>query len=253
MVMLDASPVPTDAILALRERHRREMACQIVLDSWHARGWTDSYMLFIDGAIAGYGAVGDVRAERKDNIIEFYVLPEHRGLADRLFRRFVAASGARRIEAQTNDPILLLMLLDSVEHVERNEILFRDALTTDLAPPPGSRVRPATADDRPSLLDAKLDAEAGWLIELDGAIVAAGGLLFHYNPPHGDIYMAVAEPFRRRGLGSYLIQELKRACHALGKVPAARCNPSNLASRASLQKAGMHPCARVLTGTLMAI
>jgi hypothetical protein len=27
-----------------------------------------------------------------------------------------------------------------------------------------------------------------------------GGILDHYNRPYGDIYMEVAEPFRRRGL-----------------------------------------------------
>ena len=58
------------------------------------------------------------------------------------------------------------------------------------------------------------------------------------------------EPRRRRGYGSYLIQELKRMAYEMGKVPAARCNASNEASRASLQKAGMLPCARMLAGPL---
>jgi GNAT superfamily N-acetyltransferase len=83
-------------------------------------------------------------------------------------------------------------------------------------------------------------------------VVAVGGILFHYNVPYGDIYMGVAEPFRRRGYGSYLVQELKRSCYEMGKVPAARCNASNAASRATLQKAGMLPCARVLTGVIAA-
>jgi GNAT superfamily N-acetyltransferase len=62
--------------------------------------------------------------------------------------------------------------------------------------------------------------------------------------------MATAEPLRRRGYGGYLIQELKRLAYEMGKVPAARCNVTNAASRATLQKAGMFPCARVLTGSL---
>ena len=62
--------------------------------------------------------------------------------------------------------------------------------------------------------------------------------------------MEMAEPLRRRGYGSYLIQELKRVAYEMGKVPAARCNVTNAASRATLQKAGMLPCARVLTGVL---
>ena len=65
------------------------------------------------------------------------------------------------------------------------------------------------------------------LLEVDGAIVATGGILTHYNPPYGDIYMEVDEPIRRRGYGSYLVQEVKRACYEMGKVPAARCNASN--------------------------
>jgi GNAT superfamily N-acetyltransferase len=64
--------------------------------------------------------------------------------------------------------------------------------------------------------------------------------------------MEVAEPFRRRGLGSYLVQELKRVCYEAGKRPAARCNPTNEASRSTLQKAGFLPCGRLLTGKVRA-
>jgi RimJ/RimL family protein N-acetyltransferase len=79
-------------------------------------------------------------------------------------------------------------------------------------------------------------------------VVATGGFLSHYNPPYGDIYMEVAEPFRRMGFGSYLIQELKRVCCEAGKKPAARCNPDNLASRRALEKAGLLPCGHFLVG-----
>ena len=89
-----------------------------------------------------------------------------------------------------------------------------------------------------------------WLIEVDGGIVATGGVATHYNPPYGDLFMEVDEPHRRRGYGSYLIQELKRVAYEMGKVPAARCNVANAASRATLQKAGMLPCARLLSGVL---
>jgi GNAT superfamily N-acetyltransferase len=62
--------------------------------------------------------------------------------------------------------------------------------------------------------------------------------------------MEVDEPFRRRGYGSFLVQELKRACYEMGRVPTARCNASNVASRSTLQKAGLLPCARMLSGHL---
>jgi GNAT superfamily N-acetyltransferase len=62
--------------------------------------------------------------------------------------------------------------------------------------------------------------------------------------------MEVAEPFRRRGLGRYLVQELKRICYQMGSVPCARCNTENVASRKTLQKAGFAPCAHILIGSV---
>jgi GNAT superfamily N-acetyltransferase len=62
--------------------------------------------------------------------------------------------------------------------------------------------------------------------------------------------MEVAEPFRRRGLGSWFVQELKRAAHDFGAIPCARCNLTNVASRRTLQKAGFVPFAHMLTGVL---
>src|SRR5262249_62021949 len=91
---------------------------------------------------------------------------------------------------------------------------------------------------------------AKWLLEIEGNIAATGGILYHYNRPYGDIYMAVAESFRRRGLGAYLVQELKRICYEQGSVPAARCNPANVASRKTLQKAGFVPCGCMLHGVV---
>src|SRR4029079_6739503 len=89
-----------------------------------------------------------------------------------------------------------------------------------------------------------------WAIECDGVIAATGEVLFHYNPPYGDIYMEVAAPSRRRGFGSYLVQELKRICRRTGKIPGARCGVTNEASRGTLERAGMLPCARILRGSL---
>ena len=83
------------------------------------------------------------------------------------------------------------------------------------------------------------------MIEVAGEAVATGGALHHYNPPYADLFMEVSEAHRRHGHGSYLVQELKRICYESGNKPAARCDASNLASRATLQKAGFLPCGRL--------
>ena len=247
--MIDIARVELAAIAPLRDLYRRAMNCQIVHDSLHARGFTHQYLIRAGGEIAGYGCVLGYEKDPKDIVKEFYVAPEHRRAALTLFRTFVDATGAKTIEAQTNDVLLTLLLLDCATEIQADKILFRDEMTTRLSVP-GATFRRTANRDRPRLFDHRGEPQGDWLIEIDGAVAATGGLLFHYNPPYGDVYMEVAEPFRRRGIGSYLVQELKRTCYEMGKVPAARCNAANTASRGTLQKAGMLPCARILKATI---
>ena len=248
---VDAIPVTLDEIREMREQYRREMDCQIVHDSWHARGFTKPYLLRIGGETAGYGCVGGAPRDAKDIAKEFFVLPPFRGEALPLFQQLVRTSGARRIEAQTNDQLLLLMLYDCAEDVTSGKILFADALTTDLpAPTPNMIFRPLTDADQAMAFAHTREPVGEWGIEAAGEIVATGGLAFHYNPPYGDIYLEVAAAHQRRGIGSYLVQELKRVCRETGHVPAARCSEDNVASRRTLQRAGMLPCARILEGRL---
>jgi GNAT superfamily N-acetyltransferase len=88
------------------------------------------------------------------------------------------------------------------------------------------------------------------VVEVDGEVAGKGGILFHYNHPYGDIYMDVEEQFRRRGVGSFLVQELKRVAYEGGFIPAARSHPSNTPSHRTLQKAGFVPCGHLLKGTI---
>ena len=239
------------AILGMREEYRREMQCQIVHDSWHERGFTTSWLLRVDGEIAGYGSVGGAPGDPKDTLKEFFVRPPFRAEATSLFERLVSVSSARAVEAQTNDPLLLLMLQDFAVTSSSDTILFADGHTTALVPPvPGTSFRPLTKPDRAHAFEHTLEPVGEWGVDVDGALVATGGLMFHYNPPYADIYMEVAGTHRRMGFGAYLVQELKRVAYEMGCIPAARCGHTNVGSRRTLQRAGMFPCARVMRGVL---
>ncbi len=246
---IEVEIVPPEEVLALRDLYRQEMNCQIIHDSWHERRWCDCYLLRTAGRVAGYGFVGAIKTAPRELIHEFYVLPAQRSYALALFRRLIAVSGARRIETQTNDILLTLMLYDCAMQIESDTILFHDGTTTNLTCS-DAFFRKATEEDKQKALAHTTDP-GDYVLEVDGEILATGGLLFHYNVPYGDLYMEVAAAVRRRGLGSFLIQELKRTCYEMGRVPAARCNVKNAASRATLQRAGMLPCARMLTGLIL--
>lgn len=250
-MQIECSATQLSTIQRMRDIYRHEMHCQIMFDSLHDRpGWTTPYLLSIDGSVAGYGAIAHAGPWKdKPAIVEFFVLPAQRHRTFHLFPAFVAACGTRAIETQTNSPFLGPLIHTFCPSVVAEAILYEDRITTSLSIS-GARVRPVTPDDANEIAARGLDGNAKWLLQLDSDIVGTGGILYHYNRPYGDIFMEIAEPFRRRGLGALLVQELKRVCYEGGSVPAARCNVNNLASRFTLQKAGFVPCGNIVTGTI---
>ena len=182
--------------------------------------------------------------------MEFYTLPAARASALPLFRELLAVSGATEIEAQTNNSLLTLMLFDCARDITSDTIMFEDAITTRLECSEAA-LRRARPEDAGRIFEHTDEPVGDWMIEAQGEVVATGGSLDHYNPPYSDIYMEVDEHHRRRGYGSYLVQELKRVCYERGKIPAARCNAGNTASRRTLQKAGLLPCARLIVGKVV--
>jgi GNAT superfamily N-acetyltransferase len=244
-----AKSVSVSEISHWRDLYRQEMNCQIVHDSLHARpGWTQSYLLSVGAIPAGYGATmigGPWNGTR--TLFEFYVLPEHRGHLFDLFNALRAAGEATGMEIQSNDRIITVMLHVFASDIKTDAIVFEDKLTTSLIIDGAQLIQRG----EPTLNWFNRDCvNQDWALELGGTAAATGGILYHYNRPYGDVYMEVAENFRRQGLGSYLVQELKRICYEGGSVPAARCNPNNVASRKTLQKAGFAPYANLLTGKL---
>jgi GNAT superfamily N-acetyltransferase len=155
------------------------------------------------------------------------------------------------MEAQTNMPLMTTMLFDVAHNIKPENVLFADAVTTRLTFP-GATFRLATDADAERVQPQDREALGQYVLEAEGALVATGGFLCHYNPPYGDIYMHVLEQHRKKGYGSYIVQELKRVCLEAGRRPAARCNAANHISRQTLQKAGFLPCGRLLTGEIAA-
>jgi GNAT superfamily N-acetyltransferase len=234
---------------AMRELYRHEAHCQIIHDSALRRGMADPYLIVVNDIPSGYGAVWNHRFAA-GRLMEFYTVPNVRSKSQALVRELLIVSQATSMEAQTNMPLMLTMLFDCAKNITTESILFEDASTTHLTCPDGV-FRRATPEDAAAISPDQQEPAGDWVIEAQGSVVANGGFLCHYNPPYGDIYMEVSEPARRQGFGSYLVQELKRVCYEAGKKPAARCNPTNTASRRTLQKAGFLPCGRLLIGEVV--
>jgi RimJ/RimL family protein N-acetyltransferase len=79
---------------------------------------------------------------------------------------------------------------------------------------------------------------------------AKTGLLLNYNFPYADIYYGIEDAHRRRGLGSFFVQELKKIAYNMGRVPAARTNIDNTISKRAMMKAGLKSCGWRLGGRI---
>src|SRR5580698_10555405 len=175
---LSANRTTLEEIRGLRDLYRQEMNCQIIHDSIHARpGWTLEYALHAGGTLVGYGSVAVVGPWKdKPSIYEFYVLPYYRSRLFDLFEALVAATGVNRIETQSNDALLTVMLHLFAHDVESESILYHDKLTTVLAPA-GAFFRQATTADALDISEEQLRSHG--VVEVGGKIVAKGGILFH--------------------------------------------------------------------------
>lgn len=235
------------AILPLRNLFLQEANFQIRYNACHERGWTDSYLLMIDEVDVGYGSIKGQEVADRDTVFEFYLTPPYRKFSSPLFDELIAASGARFIECQSNDALLTSMLYEFAQNINSDVVLFEHHAVTEHTIP-GVIFRPRKEND--SMFEHKIEPIGEYVLELDGEVVATGGYFFHYNMPFADLYMEVKENFRRKGFGSFIVQELKKACYLAGRVPAARCNIQNKASSAALLKAGLKVCGFMLKGDI---
>lgn len=233
-----------EAIQPLRALFLHESNFQFVCNKCHDFGWADTYLFTSDEVEIGYGSVwGTNRREDRDTIFEFYLLPTYRKSAHLIFPFFHAACGATLIECQTNDPLLTSLLYGFTSNIQAEAILFDEDYTSTLTIPGVTfRKREET--------DVMGDDDSTYILERNGVIVASGGFVWSYNMPYIDIYMQVKEPFRQQGLGSLIVQELKKEAYLLKRVPAARCDISNHRSKATLLKAGFKVCGYRLKGTI---
>jgi RimJ/RimL family protein N-acetyltransferase len=237
-----AARVAPEVIGHLRPLFLRELKAQLRYESVHPRGWSDTYRLTVDDVTVGYGSVRSQDTVR-DTIFEWYVVPPWRGQRDPLFEALIAASGASSIECQTNDPLLYPMAQRWCPALRPTVYLFEAGEIADLTGP--GTVRRVRETDATFTSDTPPDS---CVLDVRGEIVGTGGYLLHYNHPFADIYMDVAEPHRRRGYGARIVAGAMRGCWLAGRVPAARCNVDNAASRATLHKAGMREIGQMVVG-----
>ena len=243
---IDVTKTTLQEILYLRNLFLQENNFQIRYNARHERGWTDSYVIMCNQEKIGYGAVkGNENIKDRDTVFEFYIIPPFRNLSSTVFQQLLHVSKAKFVESQTNNLLLTSLLYEHSKNINSDVILFEEGFTSDLRI---DKVIFRKRNENDVVFEHKAEPVGDYVLELDKEVVATGGFLLHYNMPFADLYMEVREDCRRKGLGSFLIQEIKKQCYLSGRVPAARTGIENIASKATLLKAGLKIAGYMLLG-----
>jgi len=246
---IETKPVGVAEIDALREAYRAEAGCQIVYDSFLPRGIADARSIVVDGDAVGYAAIATRYYPR--HIIEFYVVPEARAEVLALFDEVAKATRATHVRAQTNIPFMTQLLFDTSKNIAAEKVLFgAPAVAPAVIPAPEGSVFRHITEKEAEEFSRTQQVLTDWVLEAGGEIVATAGYLTHYNPPYGDVFMAVADQARRRGYGGYIVQEICRVTREAGKIPAARCDLTAVGSRRALERGGLVVCGHLVYGEI---
>jgi len=242
-MLLHAIQTNLQEILPLRALFLQENNFQIRYNAQHERGWSDSYLIMQNEEKIGYGSVANI--DDKKSIFEFYIIPSFRNLAPLAFLELVHASKASFIVCQSNDLLLLSLLFQFGKDINADTVLLEEDFTSSIYI---DNVIFRKRNDNDTIFEHRAEPVGTYVLEFNNEVVATGGFLLHYNMPFADLYMEVREDFRRKGFGSFLIQEIKKRCYLAGRVPAARTGLDNIASKATLIKAGFRVAGFMLLG-----
>jgi len=235
-------------ILPLRNLFLQENNFQIRYNAQHERRWTDSYIITHNEEKIGYGSIsGKEKITDRDSIFEFYIIPTFRNLAPLAFLELLYTSKAPFIICQSNDLLLLSLLFQFAQDINADTVLLEEDFTSSMHI---DKVIFRKRRDEDIIFEHRAEPVGTYMLEWNNEVMATGGFLLHYNMPFADLYMEVREDCRRKGFGSFLIQEIKKQCYLAGRVPAARTGLDNIASRATLIKAGFKVAGFMLLGTV---
>jgi len=203
------------------------------------------YLLYGDGLVAGYGAIGN-----SGTLLEFFCTDARR--AGGLFDEFVRTHNIENVLCKTFDPLVLSLCLDRARSRRVVGYVFTEYAETEFASSPTIAHRLAEAGDLARILvmhDGFFDSaeevlghiRLGSLHLYEKAGELAGcGLLQNINAHQAtaDLGMVINMAHQRKGLGQYIVRHLKRASLAKNLRPLCCCDVENLASRACLEAAG---------------
>ena len=209
------------------------------------------YIIAYDDEVVGYFC-----ASPKRTLLQFYVVDDVLPRLQEIFSEMLSRGHIEKALVLTRDRVALAVCMDFVKEVAVDSYLFEEGeqiptVTLDITEPV---FRVATLSDAPAIRAACGDfhdflhytlegsiATGDIFVLLSGESVLGTGVIGskEFQHPYVDIGMCVNEVYRKKNVGTYMLTKLREECHRQGWIPGASCKSGNVASRKTLEKAGM--------------
>jgi len=222
-------------------------------------GNSQCYEIIYDGKKAGHFFV-----DSHKTLVQFYIFPQYFVHAPQIFEYIIANDIVENAAVSTKEREFLALCLDYHKSISIDQYLFIDNKNTkyELANFKDISFRLANKNDI-GIIKMKCDpAFDGYYEELvennqlfvlyscDILLGIGEFRIFKSNDQYGDIGIIVTEEHRKKGVGTYIITQLKEHCYRNNLKPMACCNVKNIASKNTLEKSGFVSKHRIVNVTL---
>lgn len=210
-------------------------------------GKSECYEIMYDEKIVGHFFVSS-----RKTLVQFQVSKENYAYASEIFEYVIKSDIVENAAVSTKEPEFLSLCLDYQNSIVTDSYLFTDnkKIKYELGGFKNLSFRLAKIVDIETIknkCDAAFDGYYEDLIENDqifvlyndSSLLGIGEFrIMKSNGKFGDIGMVIAEEYRRRGVGTYIITQLKEQCYNNKLKPMAACDITNIASKKTLEKSG---------------
>lgn len=193
-----------------------------------------------------------------NELLRFYLVERYQARAQELFRWIISTCSIQQAIASTIEPLYFSLCLDLQSSVALHSYLFRDhqraELVSALSTSSFRKASKTELDDLVRFYQANTEGPGKWiegflrerltreelfvLYERQTLVATGECIPSQQQPPYADLGMVVAQAYRGRGLGSFMLSQLKQYCYETGWKPICSCAADNRASKKAIEKAG---------------
>lgn len=210
-------------------------------------GTSHCYIIIYNGRKAGHFFV-----DSKKTLVQFNTYKDYSIHASEIFEYLISNDFVKNASVSTKETEFLSLCLDYQKSISVDCYLFTDNknITYELNNFENVSLRLAENNNIDTIkvkCDPAFDGYYEDLIQNNQLFVLYSGdillgigefRIFKSDKQYGDIGMVVAEEYRKKGIGTYIITQLKEHCYRNNLKPMACCNHKNIASRKTLEKSG---------------